>query len=133
MIVFARTKLSNKKQLISGLADIFGIGPSLALKISKVVGLSSAMRIGGLSEEKQFLISRLLSQWKLLTSTYLEKKLNEDIGYLRQIKSYRGLRHRLCLPVRGQRTHTNAKTVKRVRKFHIFSTNDKEFGKKAKA
>lgn len=104
-----------KKKLFISLTYIYGIGRSLSLNILHQLNLSPDIRASELTEED---IGRLNS---LLQSSYvvegdLRRKIQGDIKRLVGIHSFRGLRHRLSLPVRGQRTKTNARTRKGKRK-----------------
>jgi small subunit ribosomal protein S13 len=100
----------NKKLFIS-LTYIYGIGRKLSLDIIEKLGLDGDKRANKLSEEE---ISRINA---LLTSEYLvegdlRRKVQNDIKRLVSINCYRGMRHRSSLPVRGQRTRSNARTRK---------------------
>lgn len=100
-----------KKKLFISLTYIYGIGRSLSLEILHQLNLNPNIRASELTEED---IGRLNS---LLQSSYvvegdLRRKIQGDIKRLVSIHSFRGLRHRLSLPVRGQRTKTNARTRK---------------------
>ncbi len=104
-----------KKKLFISLTYIYGIGRSLSLEILHQLNLDPDIRASELTEED---IGRLNS---LLQSSYvvegdLRRKVQGDIKRLVSIHSFRGLRHRLSLPVRGQRTKTNARTRKGKRK-----------------
>jgi len=92
-----------------GLGYIYGIGPSLSKGIVAQAGISSSVKVKDLSEDE---VSRLR---EIIEKNYrvegeLRKELNLNIQRLIEIGSYRGIRHRLRLPVRGQRTRTNART-----------------------
>lgn len=104
-----------KKKLIISLTYIYGIGPSLSKEIIAKLQLNPDARASELTEED---IGRLNS---LLQSEYvvegdLRRSVQSDIKRLIAIHSYRGQRHRLSLPVRGQRTKTNSRTRKGKRK-----------------
>jgi small subunit ribosomal protein S13 len=100
----------NKKLFIS-LTYIYGIGRKLSLDIIEKLGLDGDKRANKLTEEE---ISRINA---MLTSEYLvegdlRRKVQNDIKRLVSINCYRGTRHRSSLPVRGQRTRSNARTRK---------------------
>lgn len=104
-----------KKKLIISLTYIYGIGPALSEEIITRLQLNPDSRASDLTEED---IGRLNS---LLQSEYvvegdLRRSVQSDIKRLIAIHSYRGQRHRLSLPVRGQRTKTNSRTRKGKRK-----------------
>lgn len=105
---------SNKRLEIS-LTYLYGIGRSVSKEIIEKLGLNPDIRAGKLTEED---ISRLNS---ILQSQYvvegdLRRQVQNNIKRLMSIHSYRGLRHRVGLPVRGQRTRTNSRTRKGRRK-----------------
>jgi small subunit ribosomal protein S13 len=94
---------------------IYGIGPTLALRLCEQARIDPQRRAKELSDEE---ISRLTG---LLDREYtvegpLRRQVQQNVGRLRDIGCYRGLRHRKSLPVRGQRTRTNARTRKGPRK-----------------
>lgn len=104
----------NKPTHVS-LRYIYGIGPSLALRLCEQANVDPIRRAKELSEDD---ISRLAS---ILDRDYtvegpLRRQVQQNIQRLRDISCYRGLRHRRGLPVRGQRTRTNARTRKGPRK-----------------
>ena len=105
---------SNKRLEIS-LTYLYGIGRSLSCEIIEELGLDPDMRAGKLTEED---ISRLntILQSRFVVEGDLRRQIQNNIKRLMSIHSFRGLRHRLGLPVRGQRTRTNARTRKGKRK-----------------
>lgn len=103
--------IPGNKRLVISLTYIYGIGKATSEEIVKKLGLNSEMRAHNLSDEE---ISKLNA---LLTSQYvvegdLRRQVQNNIKRLISINSYRGMRHRLGLPTRGQRTRTNARTRK---------------------
>lgn len=105
---------SNKRLEIS-LTYLYGIGRSKSKEIIEKLDLDPNMRAGKLTEED---ISRLNSilQAQFVVEGDLRRQVQNNIKRLMSIHSYRGLRHRVGLPVRGQRTRTNARTRKGRRK-----------------
>ncbi|MCX6995304.1 MAG: 30S ribosomal protein S13 [Chlamydiae bacterium] len=105
---------SNKRLEIS-LTYLYGIGRSVSKEIIEKLALDPNMRAGKLSEED---IARLNSvlQSQYVVEGDLRRQVQNNIKRLMSIHSYRGLRHRLGLPVRGQRTRTNSRTRKGRRK-----------------
>lgn len=103
--------LPRDKRIETALTYIFGIGPTSAKRILKVSQVDPDIRVKDLTEDH---ISRLRSvieqEYKIEGS--LRAEINMNIKRLIDIGSYRGLRHRRGLPVRGQRTKTNARTRK---------------------
>lgn len=110
MARIAGVELPNEKRVEIGLTYIFGIGPATSLKILKLTNVSPDVRVKDLSEAE---VQRLGNQIKtLVIEGDLRQKIFRDIKRLKDIKAYRGVRHKLGLPVRGQRTRTNAVTRK---------------------
>ena len=100
----------NKKLFIS-LTYIYGIGRKLSLDIIEKLGLDGDKRANKLSEEEISKINALLTSDYLVEGD-LRRKIQNDIKRLVSINCYRGTRHRSSLPVRGQRTRSNARTRK---------------------
>lgn len=103
--------LPNSKRIEIGLRYIFGIGPSIAAKILTKTGIDPDLRVNKLTDVD---ITKLRS---VIENDYnvegvLRTEISMNIKRLIDIGSYRGLRHRRGLPVRGQRTKTNARTRK---------------------
>ena len=99
------------KRLVIALTYIYGIGKHLSEQLIKNLGFDENMRAEKLNQDD---ISRLnaLLQSEFMVEGDLRRKMQNDIKRLISINSYRGLRHRQGLPVRGQRTQTNARTRK---------------------
>ncbi|HKY30730.1 MAG TPA: 30S ribosomal protein S13 [Pyrinomonadaceae bacterium] len=100
----------NKRSEI-GLTYIYGIGRSRSNSILKEAGVSLDTRVRDLSEDELSRIRAILEAQGEIEGD-LRKRVQMDIKRLMDIGCYRGLRHRRGLPVRGQRTHTNARTRK---------------------
>ena len=115
MARIAGVDVPNNKQVRIGLTYIFGIGNSRALKILEKAGVNPQERIGALDEDQLNQIRNVIEQQGQIEGD-LRKDVSLNIKRLIEIQSYRGLRHRRSLPVRGQRTHTNARTRKGPRK-----------------
>lgn len=105
----------DNKRLEISLTYIYGIGRQLSNEIIKRLGLDPDMRAHKLSQDDIARISALL-QSEYVVEGDLRRKVQNDIKRLISIHSYRGLRHRTGLPVRGQRTRTNSRTRKGKRK-----------------
>ncbi|HMG37044.1 MAG TPA: 30S ribosomal protein S13 [Blastocatellia bacterium] len=101
---------ANKRAEI-GLTYIYGIGRSRANKILAEAGVNVDRRVRELSEDEVNRIRMVIDQQGMVEGD-LRKQVQMDIKRLMDIGCYRGLRHRRGLPVRGQRTHTNARTRK---------------------
>lgn len=111
MARIAGVDLPREKRLEVALTYIFGIGRSSSRRILSEANVSTDVRVKNLTEDEVNRIRRVIEgQFKV------EGDLRRDVGMnikrLMDIGSYRGLRHRRGLPVRGQRTHTNARTRK---------------------
>ena len=104
----------NKRAQI-GMTYIYGVGKSRATAILGEAGISVDARIRDLSEDELNRIRAILDGQGEIEGD-LRKRVQMDIKRLMDIGCYRGLRHRRSLPVRGQRTHTNARTRKGPRK-----------------
>ena len=107
----------NKRAQI-GLTYIYGIGRPRATSILKEAQVSVDTRIKDLSEEELLRIRTIIDDQGEIEGD-LRKRIQMDIKRLMDIGAYRGLRHRRGLPVRGQRTHTNARTRKGPRRATI--------------
>jgi small subunit ribosomal protein S13 len=103
--------LPPNKRVEIGLTYIFGIGRPTAKQILKDTGVSLDTRVKDLSEDEVSKIRKKI-QDDVKVEGDLRKETAQDIKRLMDIGCYRGLRHRRGLPVRGQRTHTNARTRK---------------------
>lgn len=112
------TKLKDNKIMITELTEIYGIGSNISFKICKKLGLSKNITVDQISKNHLSSLDYILnSEYKLKVSNELKKIESFRLQKLIFIKSFRGLRRVKGLPVRGQRTHTNAKTAKK-HKFH---------------
>ncbi|MGI8918412.1 MAG: 30S ribosomal protein S13 [Pyrinomonadaceae bacterium] len=107
----------NKRSEI-GLTYIYGIGRSRATSILKEAGVNVDTRVKDLNEDELSRIRGVLEAQGEIEGD-LRKRIQMDIKRLMDIGCYRGLRHRRALPVRGQRTHTNARTRKGPRRATI--------------
>ena len=105
----------NNKQARIGLTYIFGIGESRAKRILAKADVDPNVKIATLDEDQLNRIRGVIEQEGQIEGD-LRKDVSLNIKRLIEIQSYRGLRHRRSLPVRGQRTHTNARTRKGPRK-----------------
>jgi small subunit ribosomal protein S13 len=115
MARIAGVDVPNHKQARIGLTYIFGIGDSRAAKILAKADVEPAAKIGTLDEDALNRIRQVIEAEGQIEGD-LRKDISLNIKRLIEIQSYRGLRHRRSLPVRGQRTHTNARTRKGPRK-----------------
>lgn len=116
MARIAGVNLPKDKRIEVGLTSIYGIGRSLSAKILKDLNIDLNVKVKDLSEAEVGKIREAIV--KLILEGDLRRKVSMDIKRLQDIGSYRGFRHRKRLPVRGQRTKTNART-KRGKKITI--------------
>ncbi|MER3431589.1 MAG: 30S ribosomal protein S13 [Blastocatellia bacterium] len=114
----AGVDLPPNKRVEIGLTYIYGVGRSRANDILSKAGVSPNVKIRDLNEEELNKIRTILDQEGEIEGD-LRKRVQMDIKRLMDIGCYRGLRHRRSLPVRGQRTSTNARTRKGPRKAAI--------------
>lgn len=110
MIRVAGVILPPKKHIKIALMSIFGVGLTRSLQICKSIGLDPGTKVSELTEQVIKSIQQAVNE--LQVEGDLRRKISMDIKRLKDIKCYRGLRHRRRLPVRGQRTKTNARTAK---------------------
>lgn len=107
--------LPDKKQIAYALPHIYGIGPSNARKILRTVGVAPNKKVAELTDDEMAKIRKEIeSNYKI--EGVLRAEISTNIKRYIEIGSYRGERHRRGLPVRGQRTRTNARTRKGPRK-----------------
>lgn len=106
--------IPNEKRVVIALTYIFGIGDSTAKKLCATAQISEDIRVKNLSEDQLTALRTQVAKLKVEGDLRREVALN--IKRLQEIGCYRGLRHRKGLPVRGQRTRTNARTRKGPRK-----------------
>ena len=107
--------IPDNKRLAISLTYIYGVGRRLAGQIIKRLGLNPDMRARNLTDDDIAKINTTL-QSEYVVEGDLRRQVQNNIKRLINIHSYRGMRHRLGLPVRGQRTRTNARTRKGKRK-----------------
>ena len=101
-----------KKKVAFSLRYIYGIGPQRADQVVVEAGLDANMRAQDLTEEQLNKILHVITEHKWVVEGDLRRELAGNLKRLQAINCYRGVRHRKGLPVRGQRTSTNARTRK---------------------
>jgi small subunit ribosomal protein S13 len=107
--------LPPSKRIDIGLTYIFGIGRTRAVHLLEKAGVACEIKVRDLTDEQAQAIQRIINQEGRIEGD-LRKATSLDIRRLIEIGSYRGMRHRRNLPVRGQRTHTNARTRRGARR-----------------
>lgn len=111
MARIAGVNIPTAKRVEVALTYIHGIGPATAKRICKLVGLPAAKRVNQLNDSEVIKIRELIDK-EYSVEGDLRREVAMNIKRMMDLGTYRGLRHRKRLPVRGQRTHTNARTRK---------------------
>lgn len=111
----AGVDVPNEKRVAVALTRIYGIGPTRAKEIVVRANIDPGVRAGKLTEDEISRIAGLIEQG-FVVEGQLRRQVQQNIQRLKDIRCYRGLRHIRGLPVRGQRTRTNARTRKGPRK-----------------
>jgi small subunit ribosomal protein S13 len=114
MVRIAGVDLPKEKRTDIGLTLVYGLGRANVVQILKEARVDPAKRVGQLTDEEVAKISKVVD--KFLVGGDLKKKIAQDIQRLKSISCYRGIRHSKGLPVRGQRTRSNARTKRGKRK-----------------
>lgn len=102
--------LPDEKRLEIGLTTIFGIGRSRALKILKEAKIDGSKKSKDLNADEENSIRKLVENYKVEGD--LKREISGNVKRLKDVKCYRGVRHTRKLPVNGQRTKTNSRTVR---------------------
>ena len=108
--------IPNRKKVEYSLRYIYGVGPTRSKEILDAVEIDPNRRTQDLSEQELSLISNYIIDNKIMVEGDLRRAITNNLKRLQSIRCYRGLRHQRGLPVRGQRTITNARTRKGGRK-----------------
>lgn len=114
MLRLAGVDLPEQKRVEIALRYIYGVGPRVASEILQRAGIDANLRAGKLKGDEVAKLQKILDEYKVEGD--LRKEMRENIGRLKRIGSYRGHRHVVGLPARGQRTRTNARTKRGKRK-----------------
>lgn len=104
--------LNSNKSILYSLQGIYGIGLSSAKKILHNVGIEPSQKVKEMEEDDFAKVRTEVEKGEYLVEGDLRQKLYRDINRLKTIKAYRGIRHKVGLPVRGQKTKKNARTRK---------------------
>jgi small subunit ribosomal protein S13 len=110
MIRISGIDLPEQKKLAFALRYIYGVGPKLASDIIREANINPDKRTRDLTTDEINRIQRSLERFAVEGD--LRRIVNDNIDRLRRIKTYRGMRHSMKLPVRGQRTRTNSRTAR---------------------
>ena len=103
--------IPNNRQIVISLTYLYGVGPATARELCRKAGVDATTRARDLSESDVARLATLLDN-DYTVEGQLRRQVTQNITRLREIGCYRGIRHRRGLPVRGQRTRTNARTRK---------------------
>jgi len=109
MAIVSGVNIPDNKRVEISLRSIFGIGPTQAQEVIKLAGITGNPRVKDLNESDLARIREIIDRQKMVEGD-LRREINSNVRRLIDIGSYRGLRHRRGLPVRGQRTKTNSRT-----------------------
>lgn len=102
--------IPNEKKLDVALTVLYGVGFSRARKVLDQVGIAWSRKADSLSVDEENAIRKIVEEFKIEGN--LKREVSANIKRLKDIKAYRGIRHMRKLPVRGQRTKTNSRTVR---------------------
>ena len=115
MARIAGVDIPREKRTVIALTYLFGIGDTLASEICTTAGVDASRRVRDLTDEEVSKLRTYIDE-NLQVEGDLRRDIQQDIKRKMEIGAYQGIRHRRGLPVRGQRTHTNARTRKGPRK-----------------
>lgn len=115
MARIAGVDLPRDKRVVVGLTYIYGIGPATSAEILRKLSINESVRIRDLSEADVAKLRETIDR-EYQVEGDLRREVSMSIKRLQEINAYRGMRHRLNLPSRGQRTRTNARTKRGARK-----------------
>ena len=115
MVYILNTNLKNNKKVLFALCEIYGIGKILSSQVCESLGFSEDLKVSHLTSFQIQQLSQIITQ-NFLIGGDKKRDLRNNKNRLKTIGCYRGFRHNIGLPVRGQRTHGNARTVRRMRK-----------------
>jgi small subunit ribosomal protein S13 len=113
MVYLFESKIPEEKSVLFALKYIYGINKSTSILICKKLGFSNNFKINSLSNEQINVLIKTTELLNLILGSNLKKLKQLNFKKLLYIKSYKGLRKNQGLPVRGQRTHTNARTARK--------------------
>ena len=112
MARIAGVDLPREKRVEIGLTYVYGIGHSTAVKVLKKAGVNPDTRVRDITDEEVGKIRDAIEELQIPVEGDLRREIALNIKRLQEIGCYRGIRHRKGLPVRGQKTKTNARTRK---------------------
>lgn len=113
---FLGYNISEHKTLRVAMSSVFGIGSNVGVQVCRRLGLADNIVLDSLTTEHLQEIQKWVEENKV-TEFELRKKIDDSLKRIKSSKSYKAMRHRYGLPVRGQRTHSNGKTQKKFGSF----------------
>lgn len=111
MARIAGINIPNNKKVVVGLTYIYGIGPFISKNVLEKAGVDPDKRVANLTDSEVLRLREVIDSDCVIEGS-LRREVSQNIKRLNDLGCYRGLRHRKGLPVRGQRTHTNARIRK---------------------
>jgi small subunit ribosomal protein S13 len=124
MVYIFNVNLKGSSKVLYSLVKLYGFGIHLSLVILNDLNIGHNCRIKDLNQNTVVKIIRWVEKNRIMIESVLKQKVTSDINKLKHIKTYRGLRHLYSLPVRGQRTKTNASSVKRKTNLNVNKIKD---------
>jgi small subunit ribosomal protein S13 len=115
MLYILETELPENKSVYFSLTNVFGLGKFQSFSICKKIGLSNNCKLSKLTANQTIKLLKLIETSNVSINNTLKKYKITLLKKRTQIKSYKGIRQLRGLPIRGQRTHTNAKTASKIR------------------
>ena len=115
MTIIAGSRLAENQHIWVGLTRIYGIGKTRAMKLCALSDIEPSTLVKNLTDQQVETIRHQLTATGWETGTNLQRTVKKFISVMKMIRSYKGRRHAVKLPVRGQRTKTNAKSARRRR------------------
>jgi small subunit ribosomal protein S13 len=124
MVYIFNVNLKGSSKVLYSLVKLYGFGIHLSLVILNDLNIGHNCRIKDLNQNTVIKIIKWVEKNRIMIESVLKQKVTSDINRLKHIKTYRGLRHVYGLPVRGQRTKTNASSVKRKTNLNVNKIKD---------
>lgn len=123
--------IPEQKKILYSLQSIYGVGPKVATTVLKEAQVDPDKRARDITNEEIGRIQRILDRYELEGD--LRRHINDNVDRLKRIRAYRGLRHMMKLPVRGQRTKTNSRSARGGQKRKTVGSMTKEMAAKLEA
>jgi small subunit ribosomal protein S13 len=114
-MAFLKKKIFNKFSVLQNLESIYGIGKNTALKICSHVGILPSLKFKNLREDQLYTLLTYTEESYFLIENNFKRYQKDNKNYFGKLRNFRGIRNKLGFPTRGQRTHTNAKTKKKLK------------------